>query len=347
MIAQTSRKLIFIAALSSVLTGLIACQPASQSNNDRSSGQAVNIRSAHSSWIEESFQTEIVNIGLEKLGYKIESPKELEYPALYLAIANQDLDYSVVYYDPGHKQFFDNAGGEEKLQGVGIITPEGIQGYQIDKKTAEKYNITNLEQLKDPEIAKLFDSDGDGKANLVGCNPGWSCELAIDHHLKAYQLEETVEHDRGNYSALIADATTRYNQGETILYYAYNPHWIGAVLKPDEDVIWLEVPFTSLPESMGNFTENDTTVNEKNLGFPTLDQRIVVNGQFLASNPVAKRWFELVQIPIEDINAESLRIKNGENRSKDIRRHAEEWVSDNQALFDSWLEQAKPITNNQ
>ncbi|MBP0020967.1 MAG: hypothetical protein J7647_25840 [Cyanobacteria bacterium SBLK] len=29
----------------------------------------------------------------------------------------------------------------------------------IDKKTAEEHNITSLEQFKDPEIAKLFDSD--------------------------------------------------------------------------------------------------------------------------------------------------------------------------------------------
>ncbi len=29
-------------------------------------------------------------------------------------------------------------------------------------KTAEKYKITNVEQLKDPKIAKLFDSNGNG-----------------------------------------------------------------------------------------------------------------------------------------------------------------------------------------
>lgn len=346
MIAQVSRppwqKLILVTVLAIIFTGLVACQPAPQSTeNDTSPGQGVRIRSAYSSWIEESFQTEIVNIGLEKLGYKVESPKELEYPALYLAIANQDLDYSVVYYTPGHQQFFENAGGEEKLQSVGIITPEGIQGYQIDRKTAEQYNIKNIEQLKDPEIAKLFDSDRDGKANLVGCNPGWFCELAIDRHLEAYGLQNTVEHDRGSYTALLADAITRYNQGESIIFYAYNPHWIGAILKPDEDVVWLEVPFTSLPESTGNVTESDTIVNGKNFGFPRSQQRIVANRKFLASNPVAQRWFELVQISGSDMNAESLRIKDGENRSKDIRRHAEAWISQNQAQFDSWLEQAK------
>ena len=37
------------------------------------------------------------------------------------------------------KNFLKNAGGEEKLELVGLLTPKGMQGYQIDKKTADKY----------------------------------------------------------------------------------------------------------------------------------------------------------------------------------------------------------------
>jgi glycine betaine/proline transport system substrate-binding protein len=91
---------------------------------------------------------------------------------------------------------------------------------------------------------------------------------------------------------------------------------------------------------MGNITEDDTSVKGKNLGFPILQQSIVANKKFLADNPVAKRWFELVQIPVEDINAESLRIKEGENKSEDIQRHAQEWVKNNQQLFDDWIKEA-------
>ncbi|MGB3507906.1 MAG: glycine betaine/L-proline ABC transporter substrate-binding protein ProX [Microcoleaceae cyanobacterium] len=330
-------KIILGTILTSVLIIFTSCQQVPNSQ--------IVIRSAHSNWIEESFQTQVVNIGLEKLGYNVEKPKEIDYPALYISVANGDLDYSVVYYQPGHQKFFKNAGGEEKLEGVGILTPNGIQGYQIDKKTADKYNITNIQQLKDPEIAQLFDSDRDGKANLVGCNAGWSCELTIDHHLKAYGLQNTVEHNRGQYTILLVDAMTRYQKGEPIIYYAYNPHWISAVLKPGEDVIWLEVPFTSLPEPMENLTEKDTSVDGKNLGLPTGNQGIVANKKFLEANPVARKWFELVEIPVADMNAESLRIKEGENEPEDIFRHAQEWIKDNQQVYDSWLETARQVVN--
>ena len=323
------------------LTSLISCQSAPESStDDQETKFKTPLLTAHSSWIEEHFQTEIVKIGLEQLGYQVAAPKEIEYPPIYISLANGDLDYSVVYYEPGHELFFNNAGGTEKLTGVGNLTPNGVQGYQIDKKTAAQYNITNIEQLKDPKIAKLFDSDNDGKANLVGCNAGWSCELVIEHHLEAYGLTDTIEHDRGQYTALLANSMTRYKQGEAIIFYAYNPHWISAVLKPEQDVVWLEVPFTSLPKGMEKITAEKTSVNGKNYGFPKVEQRIVANKKFLAANLIARRWFELVKIPAEDINIESLRIQEGENRPEDIQRHAQEWVAQNQELFESWLKEA-------
>ena len=342
MFAKTSsQQFIFIKALATFIIGLSACQASTHVTDNSPSLNQKMIRSAHSSWIEEHFQTAIVNIGLEKLGYRVDTPKELDYPALYVSIANGTLDYSTVYYDPGHKQFFDNAGGNEKLARIGTLTPKSLQGYRIDRKTANQYQLYSLAQLKDPKLAKLFDSDGNGKANLAGCNPGWFCEVVIDHHLKAYGLEESVEQDRGNYAALLADAIARYQQGEPILFYAYNPHWIFSILKSDQDVIWLEVPFVDLPQSLGKVSENDVLVEGKNLGFPRNVQRIVANQSFIAKNPVVKRWFELVQIPLEDINAESLRIKKGENRPEEIRRHAQEWVNQNQTQFNTWLEQAR------
>ncbi|MEB3341572.1 glycine betaine/L-proline ABC transporter substrate-binding protein ProX [Okeania sp.] len=336
-------KIILGAILTSILIIFTSCQQVDNTVPDQS--ETVTIRTANSTWIQELFQTYIVNIGLEKLGYKVEEPKQIEYPPIYISLANGDLEYSTVYYDPQHKEYFENSGGEEKLEKVGILTPDGIQKYEIDKKTADKYNITNIEQLKNPEIAQLFDSDKDGKANLVGCNPGWSCELVINHHLKAYELEDTVEQDQGQYEILLADAITRYNEGKPILYYAYNPHWISTVLKPEKDVVSLEVPFTSLPKDMGNLTEKDTLVDGKNLGFPILQQRIVANKKFLEINPVAKKWFELVEITIEDMNAESLRIKDGEDKVEDILRHAQEWVENNQEKYDSWLETARGVVN--
>lgn len=58
---------------------------------------------------------------------------------------------------------------ETKVLSRGVFVTGAAQGYLIDK-TAEQYKITNIAQLKDPKIAKIFDTNGDGKADMMGCS---------------------------------------------------------------------------------------------------------------------------------------------------------------------------------
>lgn len=290
--------------------------------------------------LEELFQTEIVNIGLEQLGYEVEPGRELEYATLHVDIANGGITYTPAHWEKLHEEFFVNSGGDESLERTGTYIVNVLQGYKIDKATAEEYDITSVEQLQDPEIAALFDTDGDGKANLTGCNPGWGCELVIEHHLDEYSLRDTVQHDQGQYFALIADTITRYEQGEPILYYTWTPLWVSGVLAENEDVTWLEVPYTTLPEAQGPVTEEDTTADGTNLGFAVDQQVILANQEFVDNNPAAAKFFELAEVPISDVSAQNQLIQEGEDTPEQIRAHAEAWVEANQAEFDSWIEAA-------
>ncbi|MBD2182044.1 glycine betaine/L-proline ABC transporter substrate-binding protein ProX [Planktothrix sp. FACHB-1355] len=299
------------------------------------------VRSAYDA-PQDKFIAEIVDIALEKLGYEIAQLHQFSnISLLHAAFATDEIDFTAVYWEKLYETFFQKSGGEQKLQRLGEITANLPQGYQIDRKTAEQYHITNLGQLQDPKIAFLFDSDGDGKANLAGCSAGLGCDEIINHHLDIYGLRDTVEHDVGELSALHADLIARYRQGKPILYYTWSPMWLEAILKPDEDVVWLEVPFTSIPEKFGKFTEKDTSINGRNLGFIVDRLRVVATKEFLTANLAAKALFERVQIPIEDILAQQLLYHSGEDSSAEIRHHAEEWVNKHQNLFDRWLQEAR------
>ncbi|MBP0021427.1 MAG: glycine betaine/L-proline ABC transporter substrate-binding protein ProX [Cyanobacteria bacterium SBLK] len=335
--------------LATLLSGAIACQPSPSTDESPSSslnelpGEGIEVQAVHTNDISDYFSTAIINKGLERLGYEIEESAEVTPGILFVALANKDVDYTAIHWERLHNKFYEKSGGDEKLDKVGAIIAGMVQGYQIDKKTAEEHNITNLEQLKDPEVAKLFDSDRDGKADLAGCPPGWGCELAIEHHLDAYDLRDTVEHNQGAYALIISDTINRYKQGESVLFYTWTPLWVGELLKPGKDTIWLEVPYTALPEEQGNISETETTVEGKNLGFAIERIMITANKEFLAANPAAKQLFELIEIPLEDINAQHLKIREGEDSLEDINRHAEEWIAQNQDLFDGWIEEALQV----
>lgn len=302
-------------------------------------GKGVTVQPLKSSIAEETFQTLIVMKALEELGYKVRDIMEIEYAAGHVALANGDATFMADHWDPLHSDFYERAGGDEKLYREGIFSPGAMQGYLIDKKTADRYGITNLGQLKDPEIAKLFDANGDGTADLAGCTPGWGCEQVIEHQLDAFGLRDTVTHNQGSYSAIIADTITRYKKGDPILYYTWTPYWVSGVLVPGEDVVWLNVPFSSLP---GDRKDVDTAMPDgSNTGFQANSQRIVANREFAEENPAAAKLFAIMEISSNDISAENLMMRDGEDSEKDIERHAKEWIKAHQETFDGWIAEAR------
>jgi glycine betaine/proline transport system substrate-binding protein len=301
-------------------------------------GEGVSVQPLKSSIAEETFQTLLVMKALERLGYDVKPIKEIEYAAGHIAIANGDATFLADHWDPLHIDFFTKAGGEEKLYREGTYSSRGLQGYLIDKKTADQHGIENVGQFKDPEIAKLFDANGDGKADLSGCTPGWGCEKVIEHHLDAYGLRDTVTHNQGAYSAIIADTIARYNQGEAVFYYTWTPYWVSGVLVPGRDVVWLQVPFSALP---GARRDVDTTLPDgSNYGFQANKQRIVANRAFTDAHPDAAKLFAIMRVSNNDISAQNLRMRDGEASAKDIERHADAWIRANQAKFDGWIAEA-------
>lgn len=302
-------------------------------------GKGVEVQPLKSSIAEETFQTLVVMKALEALGYEVKPIKEIEYAAGHIAIANGDATFLADHWDPLHVDFYNKAGGDEKLYREGVYSGGALQGYLIDKKTADKYGIKNVAQLKDPKIAKLFDSNGDGKADLAGCNPGWGCEKVIEHHLDAYGLRDTVIHNQGSYGAIIADTIARYKQGDSIFYYTWTPYWVSGVLVPGEDVVWLQVPFSSLPGARENV---DTSLPDgSNYGFQANTQRIIANRAWAEANPAAAKLFSIMQLSNNDISAQNLRMRDGEKSAADVERHADAWIKGHQATFDGWIAEAK------
>ncbi|QDX31083.1 glycine betaine/L-proline ABC transporter substrate-binding protein ProX [Dickeya poaceiphila] len=324
-------------ALTTVLsTGLFAADNLPDNNHP---GNGITVKPVQSTLSEETFQTLLVSKALEKLGYTVDKPSEVDYNVGYTSIANGDATFSTVNWQPLHDDMYQAAGGDAKFYRQGVYVSGAAQGYLIDKKTAEQYHISRLDQLKDPKLAKLFDTNGDGKADLTGCNPGWGCDSVISHQIQAYGLSDTVNQNQGNYAALIADTIARYKQGNPILYFTWTPYWVSDVLVAGRDVVWLQVPFSSLP---GKQKDTDTRLpNGANYGFPVNNMRIIANKDWAKKNPAAAKLFAVMKLPLADINAQNLRMHQGESSQDDIERHVNGWIKAHQAQFDSWVNSAR------
>jgi glycine betaine/proline transport system substrate-binding protein len=344
-----SRRLLGIALF--VLVGA-ACQRAEEPAAEEPAGlpgEGVTIVAARPNWDTSYFDTEVVVKLLEELGYEVTPPedKELAPEVFYPALARGEVDFWAEGWFPLHDPFF-----EEEVPGVGTVADAvtivgvmveagALQGYLVDAASSEENGVTSLEQIaEDPDLRALYDRDGDGAADLIGCNEGWGCAVAINELLEREGWQEAIEHVQGEYSTLMVDTIARIERGEPSLYYTWTPNWTVGALVPGEDVVWIEAP--SPPGEDTEVAGVAGCVEDPcEMGFAPNNLQIVANDEFLAENPVVARLFELIQIPVEDINAQNLLMTEGENTQEDIERHAEEWIAGHRDLVDGWLEEAR------
>ncbi len=299
-------------------------------------GEGVTVRPIEGTVLEERFQNQIIYRALEELGYAIGDPQSVEYQTIHLAIGSGDGDFTTVHWDPLHLAFYEEAGGSEAMTKVGHLISGALQGYLVDKASFDA-GVTNLGSLAEPDVAARFDADGDGTADLAGCPPGWGCERVIEHHLTEFGLRDTVTHNQGAYNAVIAETVARMEAGEPIIYYTWTPYWVSGVLVPGEDVEWIEVPYSSLPDG-----RTDNTVYEgRELGFAVNELRILASNAFLADNPAAARLFELARIDINDVSAQNNAMQQGEDSIEAIDGHVDAWIARNREVFDSWIAAAR------
>lgn len=299
------------------------------------------IEMARATWDTEYVIAEIYFQLLGELGYDVTHPENNELGAelAYQAMDQGDIDFWANGWFPLHDPFFDETANVAK---VGMMIPAGgFNGYLIDRATAEEYDITSFEQIaEDPEINALFDFDGDGRADLVGCDAGWGCFEAIEDHLDSTGYGDTVQHLSAQYSVLMTDLIARYEAGEPVFFYTWTPNWTVGALVPGEDVVWIEAP--SHPHGNAPISGVEGCVNDPcEIGWNADDIQVVANEDFLAANPAAAALLEAIELPLVDIAEQNLLMEQGENSQADVERHAQEWIDANRDVVDGWLDAAR------
>jgi len=301
-------------------------------------GKGKTVKPARATWDTGFFLEAVYSRALEDLGYNVEDPKKLSNPIFYQSLVNGDVDFWANGWFPLHDtQLPDNF--YDKASKAGMVAKGGaLQGYLVSKKEVEKFGIKSLDDFKRPEVKKAFDANGDGKADLVACPPGWGCEKAITKHLDQWGLEDHINPIKASYTASMADAIARYNNGDPVFFYTWTPNWTVYKLKPGEDVMWINVPDKNEKAVSGIA---GAVTDPIRMGFPPNDIEVCANNEFLKANPAAARLFEVMRIPVEAIFEQNARMQAGENTQKDIERHVTEWKASHADTWEGWLEAAR------
>ena len=112
----------------------------------------------------------------------------------YPGMSKGEIDFHIESWLPNqialHKKYVAEEGGDGT-----VVRSEGFYkgeaGVCVPRYFSEEYNVTKLTDLARPEIAKLLDTDGDGRGEIWAGNPAWivSKEYTVsyrDHGLNAF-----------------------------------------------------------------------------------------------------------------------------------------------------------------
>jgi glycine betaine/proline transport system substrate-binding protein len=311
-------------------------------------GAGKTVEPARATWNTGFFQEALVRRGLEELGYKVKKAKDLANPIFYKSLTLGDIDYWTNGWFPMHDAQLPKNFPEKAAKYGYVVKAGGLQGYLVSKKEADKYNIKSLDDFKRDEVKKVFDKNGDGKADLTACPPGWACERIISHHMDVYELDAHINPVKASYEAGMASALASYKSNEPIFFYTWSPNWTIFKLKPGQDVVWINVP-QIMPTEAQKPAEDRMTVSgiegavsdPLELGFVVSDIQIVANKKFINENPAAQKFFEIFTLPLNDINEQNTKMNEGEKSAKDINRHVDEWISKNSVTWNGWLAAAR------
>ena len=112
---------------------------------------------------------------------------------LFQGLRAGDTQVTMEIWLPNQSAAWEEATSKGEVVGIGASLGKDWQStFVIPAYVQEQYpDLDHVDDLKDPKFQELFATDESrGKARLVGCLAGWSCEMVNRAQIAGYGLEE-------------------------------------------------------------------------------------------------------------------------------------------------------------
>ncbi|MEO0944523.1 MAG: glycine betaine ABC transporter substrate-binding protein [Pseudomonadota bacterium] len=191
--------------------------------------------------------------------------------------------------------------------------------------------ITSFEDLNDPEIAAMFDKDGNGKGEYWAGDASWKSTKIWQVKMKSYGLSELWEPEIISDATFKAQLKSSYGNQKPILFYYWTPEWIHAAY----DITPLAEP-AHTEGCMDLQLDGEDWLEVSKAGCATPDASIYVSysKSLEQRNPPAAKFLSQIQLDPDTVNQWILQIGRDEMDPVDV---AETWVAENMDIVESWI----------
>lgn len=209
---------------------------------------------------------------------------------------------------------------------------EGKQSFCVPKAFSVKHNVTSIFDLARPEVAKLMDSDGDGKGEIWIGAPGWASANVNEIKVRDYGLLPFMEAVRTDQAVMTATVGDRIKKGVGYAFYCYSPHAIWF----QYDIVRLQEPAYDAAQYVALQPSDDPDWYKKSkvMTEDALKKvQIAYSKSLKERSPAIAELLANIQLDGETVSSFAFQIEGG----KDAATVAKEWVAKNSDRVDSWL----------
>ena len=209
-----------------------------------------------------------------------------------------------------------------------------FQGMCVTKGTADRTGIKSLSDLADPDMAKNFDTDNDGKGEVWIGASGWASTNVEKVRAKSYGYDETMNLLEMDETLAMAGVDNAVAQNANSVFFCYTPHHLFALhdlvileepaydeskwkmVQPTDDPNWLEVSSTPVAWDLAYLHVHYASSLDKD-------------------HPEVASMLQNIKLDTDQVSAMTYALVVDK---KDAGEYAKEWISANGSVVDSWMQ---------
>ncbi|NNF76648.1 MAG: amino acid-binding protein [Rhizobiales bacterium] len=210
----------------------------------------------------------------------------------------------------------------------------GTQGMCVTKGTAERTGIKELKDLRDPEMAKKFDTNNDGKGEVWIGADGWGSTPIEQVRARSYGYDKTMNLRIMEEAVALAEVDAAVKAKKNIVFFCYTPHHMFAanelviLTEPAYDPNkWIIVP----PSPTPGWLEKSSAA----VAWDTARLYVSYATALEKSQPKAAAMLSKVSLSTDTLTAMTFALAVGKQDPADF---AAKWVEQNQSIVDGWFE---------
>jgi len=191
--------------------------------------------------------------------------------------------------------------------------------------------IKSMEDLNNPEIAAMFDKDGNGKGEYWAGDAGWKSTRMWQVKFKGYGLDSLWEPEILPDATFKAQLKAAITKEDPILFYYWTPEWVHAAY----DLTPLSEPArTENCESVDLDKEDWLESSTFNCASKDAQIYVIFSKSLEQRNPPAAKFLSQMKLDPAVVNDWILKIGRDKLDPRDV---AEEWVEANMDTVKKWI----------